>query len=708
MFGLIRSDGSKGSSKKSRATASAALITGLSIVKESVDGVPAPGLKGAVGGLLKVLEIIKKTSENVDELSDLSAHLNDLSELLSIVKGKHETEFAKDLDERIAKLTSDIERIVESCGHLRSQTYTRRLVTAQDDASELSRINKAIERAIQTFQLGGNISIAQGVAEIRHHLKRLPVHQAPQDRNDPLNVLRSYTADARFDSASRRYVSRCFEGTRSELLQGIYDWAENPDAKAIYWLCGLAGTGKSTIAQTLAEAFNRRKILGASFFFSRDVAERSNVHVVFTTIAYQLSQFHETFLTRISAFVRKYPDACSSMLETQMEKLIIEPLRDVAEHPQLVVLVIDALDECADESLVQEMLILLTYAIHELPFHLKIFITSRPDVHIRSKFHEAVMKSVSEASLLHDIDLSIVQHDIGLYLGHHLRRVGREMLMDSTWPTQADIDVLVERARGLFIYASALIAYIGDKGYRRPKQRLHILLEDKRESGGSPYAEVDRLYRHILQSTLPLVGAWSIARQLQPILATIITLLDPLPVESMEKLISAEEGSVLPMLSPLHSVLSISDNPMEPIRIFHKSFPDFMCDQDRCTDSRLLVKSDLHHSQLALHCLNVLNTNLRRNMCQVRDEFVMNDDISDLDTRLEHKAARHVLYACKFWAVHLKNADPANTELRNAVQLFASTKLLNWLEILSLLKRIDVAIASLEAASDWYEVRYRI
>ncbi|KAG8920819.1 hypothetical protein FRC02_000672 [Tulasnella sp. 418] len=445
-------------------------------------------------------------------------------------------------------------------------------------------------------------------------------------------------------------------------------------------------------------------MLGASFFFSRDVAERSNVHLVFTTIAYQLSLFHEAFLTQISAFVRKYPDACRSMLETQMEKLIIEPLRDVAEHPQVVVLVIDALDECADERLVQEMLVLLSYAIHELPFHLKIFITSRPDVHIRSKFHEDVMKSVSEASLLHDIDLSVVQHDIGLYLGHHLRRVGREMLMDGTWPPQADIDVLVGRARGLFIYASALIAYIGDKGYRQPKQRLHILLEDKRKSGESPYAEVDRLYRHILQSALPLGGAWSVARRLQPMLATIVTLLDPLPVKSIEKLISVEEGSVLPMLSPLHSVLSISDNPAEPIRIFHKSFPDFMCDPERCTDSRLLVKSDLHHSQLALHCLNVLNINLRRNMCQVENEFIVNDDIPDLDTRLEYNVGPHVLYACQFWAAHLKNANPTTKELRNAIRLFATTKLLNWLEILSLLKRIDVAIASLEAASDWYEV----
>ncbi|KAG8949586.1 hypothetical protein FRC03_000310 [Tulasnella sp. 419] len=705
MFGLIRSDGSKGSSKKSSVTtrASAALITALSIIKESVEGVPAPGLKGAVGGLLKILETIKQTSENVDDLKDLNAHLHDLSDFLNIVKGKGDTQFAQDLDDRIAKFTSDIEKIVEYCDHLPSQSYPIRLLTAQDDAAKISALNKAIERAIRTFQLGGDISIARGVAEIKHHLKRLPAYQVPQDRNDPLNILRSHIADARYDSASRKIISRCLEGTRSELLQSIYDWVDNPSSKAIYWLCGLAGTGKSTIAQTLAETFNRRKILGASFFFSRDVAERSNVHLVFTTISYQLTQFHQTFMTQITASVRKYPDACSSMLETQMERLIIEPLRDVKDAPPVAVLVIDALDECSNEGLVQEMLILLTSAIRELPLRLKIFITSRPDVHIRSKFREDVMKSVSEASLLHDIDLSIVQHDIGLYLGHHLRRIGREMLMEDTWPVQADIDVLVGRARGLFIYASALIAYIGDKGYRQPKQRLNILLEDKRASRESPYAEVDRLYRHILHSALPLVGAWSVARQLQPILATIVTLLDPLPVKSMEQLMHAEEGSALPLLSPLHSVLSVPDNSAEPIRIFHKSFPDFMVVRNRCTDSRLLVESDSSHSRLALHCLVTMNAKLHRNMCQLKNEFIMNADITDLPILLEERVGHDVMYACQFWAVQLQHATPTDNNLKDAVRLFATTKLLNWLEILSLLGHINAAAASLKAAHDWYQ-----
>jgi hypothetical protein len=57
----------------------------------------------------------------------------------------------------------------------------------------------------------------------------------------------------------------------------------------IYWLSGLAGIGKSTIAKTVADRAEGRGMLGASFFFSRGDEPLRNPQLVFPTLAFQLA-----------------------------------------------------------------------------------------------------------------------------------------------------------------------------------------------------------------------------------------------------------------------------------------------------------------------------------------------------------------------------------------------------------------------------------
>ena len=57
---------------------------------------------------------------------------------------------------------------------------------------------------------------------------------------------------AAFDSYKEEQNAQCLPGTRIKLLQHITDWFNNPDSKLIYWINGMAGTGKSTISRTVA------------------------------------------------------------------------------------------------------------------------------------------------------------------------------------------------------------------------------------------------------------------------------------------------------------------------------------------------------------------------------------------------------------------------------------------------------------------------
>ena len=57
----------------------------------------------------------------------------------------------------------------------------------------------------------------------------------------------------------------CLRGTHGPVLDGIELWAGDFCQHSIYWLNGLTGTGKSTIAKTIAERLFADGRLGASF-----------------------------------------------------------------------------------------------------------------------------------------------------------------------------------------------------------------------------------------------------------------------------------------------------------------------------------------------------------------------------------------------------------------------------------------------------------
>ena len=139
----------------------------------------------------------------------------------------------------------------------------------------------------------------------------------------------------------------CLKGTRDTVLNEIEQWTKDFSKSPVFWLNGLAGTGKSTIAQTTAERLFSEGSLGASFFFSHDFKDRSDLHSIFPTLAFQLAQKYPDFRSHLVPLLRSKPDVVFESLNSQMEKLIAEPLRKTGIS---IVIVIDALDECKDDE----------------------------------------------------------------------------------------------------------------------------------------------------------------------------------------------------------------------------------------------------------------------------------------------------------------------------------------------------------------------
>lgn len=57
----------------------------------------------------------------------------------------------------------------------------------------------------------------------------------------------------------------CLPNTRQTLLRDIKQWVVDVDGRHVLWLCGSAGSGKSTVANTIASHFDQEGHLRASF-----------------------------------------------------------------------------------------------------------------------------------------------------------------------------------------------------------------------------------------------------------------------------------------------------------------------------------------------------------------------------------------------------------------------------------------------------------
>ncbi|KAG8941198.1 hypothetical protein FRC03_004747, partial [Tulasnella sp. 419] len=465
----------------------------------------------------------------------------------------------------------------------------------------------------------------------------------------------------------------------------------------------MAGTGKTTISRTVAKRFDDSDYLGASFFFSRDEDDRRTANLVFPTIAYQLARRNPSLREHIVKAAN--PDVCTAMMRTQLNKLIVEPLKRSNPQSFPLVIVMDALDECVKESQITEMLVLLAPVVQVIrnTINIKFFLTSRPEVHLSSEFREPGMEAVSRISVLHDIEKSLVRADISRYVEYHLRRIAKSILPQHTiWPTSEEKEALIDMTDGLFIFAAVTVAYIGDTKHRKPKQRLrNILSPSKSDQTTVSLKHLDNLYRQILVASLPESNEddefQEITHQIRQILGTVVLLLYPVSSRVLEKLLQWEEDTVEPALGPFHSVLAIPSDPI-PIRVFHKSFPDFLTDKRRSGDHWFHIDPSEHHTRLALLCLTHMTNLLHRDMCGVGNKLV--SQLDDVESILQSKVQGHVLYACRHWVAHLKEAVWTD-ELGAALKNFCVNKLLCWLEILCLDKKLSLAILALDFARQW-------
>jgi hypothetical protein len=508
-----------------------------------------------------------------------------------------------------------------------------------------------------------------------------------------------HTPDAGFLCGNRQ---GCMKGTRRDVLLQLESWLKDEQDKRVFWLNGLAGTGKSTIAQTFAEMSFADGKLGASFFCSRDFDERSNLRSIIPTLAFQLARRYPHFRQQLLLALVESPDVGRETLCSQMEKLIVGPFQ-ATEIPTLII--IDALDECRDEEPASTLLSVLSRYVDEIPF-VKFFITGRPEPRIRSGFRLELLRPHTDVLKLHDVEPELVNSDIKLFFRTRFADIAKNRSdcdLTEEWPSPSDIDILCKKAAGLFIYASTVVKFVGSRHYQ-PHARLTLIISLPQDTAREGESGLNHLYTQVLTQAFCDVdeGDEELYHHFRSVVGAVLLVFNPLSVKTLSGLLCGiDKPSTI--LHPFHSLLLVPDTE-DPVRAFHKSFPDFLMDPDRCKDKHFFVDRSVHHEELLLSCLDLMKQGLKRNICNL-DNYTTLKKVKDLPAQRRACVGDALEYACRFWTKHLLETPRSGNsveKVQKEVEEFFTTCLLSWIEVLSLMESLDIGVYALNDISQWY------
>ncbi|KAJ8072170.1 hypothetical protein PM082_015728 [Marasmius tenuissimus] len=438
--------------------------------------------------------------------------------------------------------------------------------------------------------------------------------KAPQPTvPSPYESLRIRIADVGASHKAEYQSERgaCLPGTRVEALRNIHNWGSKKEQDhPICWLSGAAGVGKSAIAITAAQECEAEGTLVSSFF--RADTKRNTPSALWLTIADGLATTIPAMRNVIEGKISEDPKILESVLENQFRELIFMPAL-IANQRQATpgalpvpnVVVIDGLNECGGEETQLRILYIIQSAYQQAPqFSLRFLICSRPESWIREAFAAEPLVLLSERIVLDDS--LAARGDIRCYYLHHFREIVdsqkyAQVEFPSPWPSEEDLDILVERSNGQFAYAVTAIKFIR-LAFRHPIEQLRIILNNTppRRLGTSPYLQLDVLYDIVL-STNPE------REEVSSLLAAILILpgyLEPTPAH-LELLLGLSSGQVALTLRGMYSVLNIDDWE-DTISLYHPSFRDYLVDQTR--SRHFYIDLDIQKYVIARRWLRGLTT----------------------------------------------------------------------------------------------------
>jgi hypothetical protein len=480
------------------------------------------------------------------------------------------------------------------------------------------------------------------------------------------------------------------------------DWTTGNSSQYIFWLKGRAGTGKSTIALTIAQSLNQQGALLASFFFKRGGGDLAHSRKAISTIVFQLAFQSSLLGSFVCEALREDPNlGASASLSEQYRKLLLQPLQRAqksAAGSLSLVVVLDALDECDDFDDVHLLLRLLGNTLDMSSLGLRLLVTSRPEVPIRLGFQN--MKHIAYHELaLHDIPPAIVDRDMKILVTYELAQIKADRGLPDPWPGDDRIQTITTLADGLFIYAATVCRFVNGPRQVSPSVRLEQVCHGSGVKHKST-DELDKMYLVILKSSMcadfSADEEQEVTARLRHVVGSVVLLFDKLCAAELERLLfpSALAGGVVVQdtLDSLHAIFDVPKDLQKPIQMQHLSFRDFLVDRTRGDDVRFHIDQQEGHRNLFIHCLGVMTRSLVQNICGLPSPGTLVSALSE--SAFRQYLPSGLIYACRHWIDHFKYAQVSSDD-DGPVYTFLQQYWPYWLEVMSLIHKLPEAMSAM-------------
>ncbi|KAF7980316.1 hypothetical protein HWV62_39116 [Athelia sp. TMB] len=445
----------------------------------------------------------------------------------------------------------------------------------------------------------------------------------------------------------------CDEGTRAEILAEIKEWIKDNSStsQGFLWLSGDPGSGKSAITASIARDCKDDGTLWAQFFINRNSVETTDPKLYFPSIARQFIDHssHPEVATAIHDAIKKRPTLVDDISSAQASKLFVDVLEVAcrADPSMPVLVVIDGLDETSRSQLAATAEIFSQIFKSFSSRNAKVLISSRTDDDIRRPF--ASMMDVAHVKHVHlDTAAATSIRDVSIYLARRISRIVKDHDLNwEYWPGQLRMEMLCDRASGLFIWAVTVVKFFQDQINLLGTECLDNLLNTFSHEG---MGDINALYSAILRIAYRKNSDPWVFQTFRRIVGCIVTVQEPLSIATIASILdlrrdpSSSPVDVLNFCRRLRTVLISGADAIdgETIPRLHKSFFEFITSTR--VDTRYRVDLQYSNSELALKSILQLTTLGHQHS---------ND-------KVPFYSSQTVRYALQFWEPHLRAAVKYN------------------------------------------------
>lgn len=494
----------------------------------------------------------------------------------------------------------------------------------------------------------------------------------------------------------------CLEETRKEILHRIEEWIQDTSAGRVLWISGMAGRGKSTIAATIAHRCGSRSALGLFHFRRGQIALEGRL---IYALAKQLKangtpEIKHAILTAIQE-----NDVLPKQLEKQFEVLLVNTLKHHPPGSPPVLLIVDALDECMDTDYATSFIRLIDDYSSTLPSNVKFVLTTRPEPPIFNLLRSKKWRT-------ENLDQSKeINRDLEIFIRSECLKIReQDDSLSASWPSSDSIQKLVALSGGLFQWAKTAMTYIaGGAAMYRLKQVL---------DNSSTLKSLDDLYIKILAHAFEKAPDINL---LHRVLSILVAAPYPISLETLTYLLhderlfhdatEVEAHQILrdEVFRNVKSLLTIPSEPSNQVQLMHTSIRDLLTDPKRCgAGSPYSIDLGQAHGRLTRDCFQWMEKDLKRNICNLSDLSMRNSD-TYVQAQMTSKVTSGLQYCCRSWAAHLVTTNECEEhegklEISMMLETFSKTKLLCWLEVMSLIGQSGEAIQITKQVEDWIKV----